>query len=344
MTLPSSDPAGKTSSQEVLRIRDLKVSFLTEQGEMRSVDGVSLHIKAGETLGVVGESGSGKSVTALSVMQLIPVPPGRYVGGEILFDGVDLLGLDKKGLRRLRGNKISMIYQEPMTSLNPVFTVGTQIAEAIALHQGLSNRRAFQKAIDMLRLVNIPAPERRAHDYPHQLSGGMRQRVMIAMALSSNPKLLIADEPTTALDVTVQAQILDLMKKLRQEVGMAIMLITHDLGVVAQMCDRVVVMYSGRIVEEADVFSLFENPRHPYTAELLKSIPQIDDDREELYAIEGAVPNPLERAFGCAFAPRCQHAFDRCATEVPPLIEIENSRKAACFLVQAESGEKRTTT
>ncbi|MDB5532417.1 MAG: oligopeptide transporter ATP-binding protein, partial [Hyphomicrobiales bacterium] len=280
----------------VLDIRNLKTYFASDRGEVRAVDGVSLHIDAGETLGVVGESGSGKSVTSLSVMRLIAAPPGRYADGEILFEGRDILKLDKAAMRDLRGNKLSMIFQEPMTSLNPVFTVGAQIAEAIMLHQHLSRQAAFEKAIDMLRLVNISAPERRAHEFPHQLSGGMRQRVMIAMALSCNPKLLIADEPTTALDVTIQAQILDLMRKLRAELGMAIMLITHDLGIVAEMCDRVVVMYGGRIVEEADVLSLFDNPLHPYSEGLLASIPRIDEDVEQLYAIEGSVPNPADRS------------------------------------------------
>ncbi|MDB5534762.1 MAG: oligopeptide transporter ATP-binding protein [Hyphomicrobiales bacterium] len=319
-------------SAPVLEIRNLKTYFASDRGEVRAVDGVSLHIDAGETLGVVGESGSGKSVTSLSVMRLIASPPGRYADGEIFFEGRDILKLDKAAMRDLRGNKLSMIFQEPMTSLNPVFTVGAQIAEAIMLHQHLSRQAAFKKAIDMLRLVNISAPERRAHEFPHQLSGGMRQRVMIAMALSCNPKLLIADEPTTALDVTIQAQILDLMRKLRAELGMAIMLITHDLGIVAEMCDRVVVMYGGRIVEEADVISLFDNPLHPYSEGLLASIPRIDEDVEQLYAIEGSVPNPADRSVGCAFAPRCRYAFERCRSETPVLSSIADGRKAACFL------------
>jgi oligopeptide transport system ATP-binding protein len=322
----------------VLEIRNLKTYFSSDRGEVRAVDGVSLHIDAGETLGVVGESGSGKSVTSLSVMRLIASPPGRYADGEILFEGRDILKLDKAAMRDLRGNKLSMIFQEPMTSLNPVFTVGAQIAEAIRLHQHLSRPAAFAKAIDMLRLVNISAPERRAHEFPHQLSGGMRQRVMIAIALSCNPKLLIADEPTTALDVTIQAQILDLMRKLRAELGMAIMLITHDLGIVAEMCDRVVVMYGGRIVEEADVLSLFDNPLHPYSEGLLASIPRIDEDVEQLYAIEGSVPHPAERSEGCAFAPRCRYAFARCRSETPVLSPIADGRKAACFL----AGERLT--
>jgi oligopeptide/dipeptide ABC transporter ATP-binding protein len=333
----SSPIAATDQSVPVLEIKGLKTYFSSEHGEVRPVDGVSLHIGVGETLGVVGESGCGKSVTSLSVMRLIQTPPGRYVDGEILFEGIDLLKLGKQEMRHLRGNRLSMIYQEPMTSLNPVLTIGSQIAETIALHQKLGKKEALAKAVAMLRLVNIPDPERRAYAFPHQLSGGMRQRVMIAMALACSPKLLIADEPTTALDVTIQAQILDLMKRLRKEMGMAIMLITHDLGVVAEMCDRVVVMYSGRIVEEADVNALFDDPLHPYTQGLLASIPRIDDDVDKLYAIEGSVPNPSERLPGCAFAPRCPRAFDRCRAEAPPLVDIAPGRKAACFL----AGESR---
>ncbi|HEV7717457.1 MAG TPA: ABC transporter ATP-binding protein [Arsenicitalea sp.] len=321
-------------TQPILEIRDLKTYFSSERGDVRSVDGVSLHINAGETLGIVGESGCGKSVTALSVMRLIATPPGRYENGEILFEGRDILQFDGTSMRKLRGNQISMIYQEPMTSLNPVYAVGEQIAETIRMHQRLSASAAFEKAIEMLRLVNIPEPAKRAHEFPHQLSGGMRQRVMIAMALSCNPKLLIADEPTTALDVTIQAQILELLKELRRELGMAIMLITHDLGVVAEMCDRVVVMYSGKIVESADVYSLFDNPLHPYSEGLLASIPKMDEDVEELYAIEGSVPDPANRPAGCAFAPRCRLAFDRCQSEVPPLVEVSPGRHAACFLAR----------
>jgi oligopeptide/dipeptide ABC transporter ATP-binding protein len=324
----------------VLEIRDLKTYFSGDGGEVRSVDGVSLHVDAGETLGIVGESGSGKSVTALSVMRLIPNPPGRYAGGQILFEGRDLIRLSKADMRRMRGNKLSMIFQEPMTSLNPVLTVGAQIAESILLHQDADRSAAYAKALELLRLVNIPAPERRINEFPHQLSGGMRQRVMIAIALACNPRLLIADEPTTALDVTIQAQILDLLRKLRAELGMAIMLITHDLGVVAEMCDRVVVMYGGKVVEEAVVDALFDNPLHPYTEGLLASIPRLDDDVEELYAIEGSVPNPSERAPGCAFAPRCRYAFDRCRAEQPALVEVAAGRKAACFLAEERLVER----
>jgi len=329
-----------TSTAPLLEIRDLKTYFRSEQGEVRSVDGVSLSVNAGETLGIVGESGSGKSVTSLSVMRLIPTPPGRFAGGEILLEGENLLQLDEAAMRRLRGGKIAMIYQEPMTSLNPVYTVGEQIAETIRTHRGVSRREAFDRAIDMLHLVNIPDAARRAHDFPHQLSGGMRQRVMIAMALSCNPKVLIADEPTTALDVTIQAQILELLRQLRAERGMAIMLITHDLGVVAEMCDRVAVMYCGKLVETADVDALFGNPLHPYTEGLLASIPRLEDDLDELHAIEGSVPSPLERPPGCAFAPRCRYAFARCQSEEPRLAMIAEGRQAACFLAAERLHQK----
>ena len=316
----------------ILEVRNLKTYFSSERGEVRSVDDISFSVASGEALGIVGESGCGKSVTSLSIMRLISTPPGRYAGGQILFEGQDILALGKAEMRALRGNRLSMIYQEPMTSLNPVFTVGEQIAETIALHQKLSHTAAFAKAVDMLRLVNIPEPDRRATEFPHQLSGGMRQRVMIAMALSCNPRLLIADEPTTALDVTIQAQILDLLRQLRRELGMSIVLITHDLGVVAEMCDRVVVMYSGKIVEVADVMAIFDNPLHPYTEGLLASIPRLDEDVDELYAIEGSVPNPVDRPPGCAFAGRCPYVFERCRAEEPPLVEVRPGRQAACFL------------
>jgi oligopeptide transport system ATP-binding protein len=316
----------------LLEIRNLETQFMTDRGLIRSVDGVSLHVDAGETLGVVGESGCGKSVTSLSIMRLVPSPPGRIAGGEILFRGQDLLALSEEDMRRVRGNSIAMIYQEPMTSLNPVLTVGRQIAEVSSLHQGLSRQKAMDRAVDMLRLVGIPLPEQRAAAYPHQLSGGMRQRVMIAMALCCTPQLLVADEPTTALDVTVQAQILDLLRRLKREFGMAIMLITHDLGVVAEMCERVVVMYAGRVVEEADVFSLFARPLHPYTEGLLASIPRLDDERETLHAIPGVVPDPLARPPGCRFATRCPYVMDRCRQEEPPLETLGPGLKAACFL------------
>jgi oligopeptide/dipeptide ABC transporter ATP-binding protein len=319
-------------SEKLVEIRNLQTHYFTEDGVVKAVDGVNLYIKRGETLGVVGESGCGKSVTSLSIMRLIPNPPGKIVGGEILFEGEDLTKKSEAEMRKIRGNDISMIFQEPMTSLNPVYTIGDQIAEAIQLHQGLSYKEAIDKAIEMLRLVGIPLPERRVKEYPHQLSGGMRQRVMIAMALSCNPKLLIADEPTTALDVTIQAQILELMKKLKKELGMAIMLITHDLGVVAEMCERVVVMYAGKVVEEADVVSIFTNPLHPYTEGLLKSIPRMDEDVEKLHVIEGVVPNPLHLPAGCRFEPRCPYSMDKCKTEQPTLEQLAPGRWVACFV------------
>ncbi|HYF77450.1 MAG TPA: ABC transporter ATP-binding protein [Symbiobacteriaceae bacterium] len=319
-------------SEKLVDIRNLKTYFYTEDGVVPAVDGVDLYVKRGETLGVVGESGCGKSVTSLSVMRLIASPPGKIVDGEILFEGEDLVKKSEAEMRKIRGNDISMIFQEPMTSLNPVYTIGDQIGEAIVLHQGLSKKEALDKAIEMLRLVGIPLPERRVHEYPHQLSGGMRQRVMIAMALSCNPKLLIADEPTTALDVTIQAQILELMKKLKKELGMAIMLITHDLGVVAEMCERVVVMYGGKVVEEGDAVSIFKSPLHPYTEGLLQSIPRMDEDVDRLHVIEGVVPNPLHLPEGCRFHPRCPYAIEKCKASQPPLEQVAPGRYVACFL------------
>ena len=319
-------------SEKLVDIRNLKTYFYTEDGVVPAVDGVNLYIKRGETLGVVGESGCGKSVTSLSIMQLVSKPSGKIVEGEILFEGEDLVKKSEAEMRKIRGNDISMIFQEPMTSLNPVYTIGDQIAEAIMLHQGLNHKDATDKAIEMLRLVGIPLPERRVKEYPHQLSGGMRQRVMIAMALSCNPKLLVADEPTTALDVTIQAQILELMKKLKKELGMAIMLITHDLGVVAEMCERVVVMYGGKVVEEGDAVSIFKSPLHPYTEGLLKSVPRMDEDVEKLHVIEGVVPNPLHLPAGCRFHPRCPVAVDKCKEAQPALEKVAEGRYVACFL------------
>lgn len=319
-------------SERLLDVRNLKTYFYTGDGVVPSVDGVSLHINNGETLAVVGESGCGKSVTALSIMRLITSPPGKIVSGEIFFEGEDLLKKSEAEMRKIRGNRVSMIYQDPMTSLNPVYTVGAQIAESAQLHQGLSHKDAIVKAIEILRLVGIPLPERRVHEFPHQLSGGMRQRVMIAMALICNPKLLIADEPTTALDVTIQAQILELLKKIKQALGMAILLVTHDLGVVAETCDRVVVMYGGKVVEEADVVSLFALPLHPYTEGLLASIPKLDENHEKLYVIEGSVPNPLHLPAGCRFAPRCPYAIEQCRAQQPSLEEVAPGRHVACFL------------
>ncbi|HYF91377.1 MAG TPA: ABC transporter ATP-binding protein [Symbiobacteriaceae bacterium] len=319
-------------SEKLVDIRNLKTYFYTEDGVVPAVDGVDLYVKRGETLGVVGESGCGKSVTSLSVMRLIASPPGKIVGGEIIFEGEDLLKKTEPEMRKIRGNDISMIFQEPMTSLNPVYTIGDQISEAIILHQGLSKKEAIDKAVEMLRLVGIPLPERRVKEYPHQLSGGMRQRVMIAMALSCNPKLLIADEPTTALDVTIQAQILELMKKLKKELGMAIMLITHDLGVVAEMCERVVVMYGGKVVEEGDAVSIYKSPLHPYTEGLLQSIPRMDEDVDRLHVIEGVVPNPLHLPEGCRFHPRCPYAVDKCKQAQPALEQVAPGRFVACYL------------
>ncbi|MCL6522327.1 MAG: ABC transporter ATP-binding protein [Firmicutes bacterium] len=318
-------------AEPLLEVRDLKTYFRTEDGVARAVDGVSFALGRGETLGIVGESGSGKSVTSLSIMRLIPDPPGRIAGGQILFEGRDLLGLSEQEMRKIRGNEISMIFQEPMTSLNPVFTVGRQIEESIRLHQKVDARESRVRAIEMLRRVGIPSPEVRVDQYPHQMSGGMRQRVMIAMALACNPKLLIADEPTTALDVTIQAQILELIKQLKREFGTSVLLITHDMGVVADMCDRVIVMYAGKVVEEARVDDLFERPLHPYTEGLLHSIPSMEGRREKLHVIEGNVPNPLALPRGCAFAPRCPYAVERCRHEEPPLETTGDGRKVACW-------------
>jgi peptide/nickel transport system ATP-binding protein len=315
----------------LLDVRALKTFFQVEGGEFPAVDGISFSIDPGRTLGIVGESGCGKSVTALSIMGLVPRPPGRIAGGAILFDGVDLLRLSNAALRELRGNRISMIFQEPMTSLNPVLTVGEQIVEGILRHRKMSRDAAKELAIEMLRMVHISSPEQRFGDYPHRLSGGMRQRVMVAMALACKPKLLIADEPTTALDVTIQAQILDLMRTLREETGTAIILITHDLGVVAELADDVVVMYAGRIVERATVAALFAEPQHPYTVGLLGSIPRLDIEQDRLAAIEGQVPNPLVPVTGCRFHPRCPFVIERCRHEDPPLFDLGNGHESACW-------------
>jgi peptide/nickel transport system ATP-binding protein len=327
-------------AEPLLEIRDLVTEFRTDRGTVRAVDGVSFAIGRGQTVGVVGESGCGKSVTALSVMRLVADPPGRIAGGSIRYDGTELLGLSEPAMRALRGNRIGMIFQEPMTSLNPVFTVGDQIAEAIRLHQGASRAQARTKAIEMLTKVGIPAPSERVDDYPHQLSGGMRQRVMIAIALSCNPGLLIADEPTTALDVTIQAQILELLRALQAASGMSILLITHDLGVVAEVCDEVVVMYAGRVVEQATTEALFAAPRHHYTAGLLRSIPsytavgldRADAPRTRLAEIPGMVPPLHALPPGCTFADRCPAAIDRCRTEAPALVELAPRHRVRCHL------------
>jgi oligopeptide/dipeptide ABC transporter ATP-binding protein len=321
-------------SGDLLRVENLRTHFHTQAGVVRAVDGVDLNIAPGRTLGVVGESGCGKSVTALSVMRLIDHPGRIEAGSKILFGERDLAQLDEDELQRIRGNDISMIFQEPMTSLNPVYTVGDQIAEAVQLHQRVGARKATERAVEMMRLVGIPSPEKRVRDYPHQMSGGMRQRVMIAMALSCNPKLLIADEPTTALDVTIQAQILELMKELRDRLGMAIMLITHDLGVVAEMADDVAVMYAGRVVERGPVEAIFNSPQHPYTEALLHSIPVLGmTQAEPLKVIRGMVPSPLNWPGGCRFATRCDYTFDRCLKEDPPLLKA-GVQRSACWLCE----------
>jgi oligopeptide/dipeptide ABC transporter ATP-binding protein len=332
-------------SEPILEIENLQTHFFTEAGVVRAVDGVSYAVRSGEILGVVGESGCGKSVTALSVLRLVADPPGRIVGGAIRFAGADLLELGESEMEAIRGNDISMIFQEPMTSLNPLLTVGRQIAEAIALHQGLPRREAMDRAVEMLRRVHIPDAERRAGAYPHQLSGGMRQRVMIAMALSCNPRVLIADEPTTALDVTIQAQILDLMRELQEASGTAIVLITHDMGVVAENADRVAVMYAGRKVEEAAAAELFERPGHPYTKGLLGSIPDLDraahagSARPRLTEIKGLVPSLTHLPAGCTFAPRCGLATDACRAAYPPLAEHRPGHWIACWHAERVLGE-----
>jgi peptide/nickel transport system ATP-binding protein len=322
-------------TERLLEISGLKTHFDTDDGTVRAVDGVDLTLDRGETLGVVGESGCGKTVTAMTVLKLIQMPPGRIAAGSISWLGRDLVPLGANEMRRIRSKEIAIIFQEPMTSLNPVYSVGEQIAEVLRLHEGLNRRDALDRTIEMLRLVNIPTPERRVHDYPHQFSGGMRQRVMIAMALSCNPKLLIADEPTTALDVTIQAQILDLLGEMKSRFGMAIMLITHAMGVVAETAQRVVVMYAGRVVEEASVEQLFAQPLHPYTQGLIRSIPRIDTStgkKQRLEAIGGMVPSLIDPPPGCRFAPRCKFARPACIEEVPELREAEAGHKVACIL------------
>jgi peptide/nickel transport system ATP-binding protein/oligopeptide transport system ATP-binding protein len=315
----------------LLEVRSLSTHFFTDEGVVRAVEQVSFEIQPGEILSLVGESGCGKSVTGLSILGLIPSPPGRIVHGEILFDGKNLLQLEEKEMERIRGNEISMIFQEPMTSLNPVFTIGDQIMEAITLHQRVDRSEARKRTIEMLDRVQIPAPETRIDAYPHQLSGGMRQRAMIAMALSCQPKLLIADEPTTALDVTIQAQVLRLLKEIQGEMGMAVMLITHDLGVVAEIADRVAVMYAGRIVEVASMGVIFGHMRHPYTKGLLDSIPQLTEKKKRLNAIPGQVPNPLSLPVGCKFHPRCYLMIEDCKKEEPPLFQVNGDHFSRCI-------------
>ena len=325
----------------LLSVKNLSTEFPVKKGIVRAVEDVSFDVHQGEILAIVGESGSGKSVTSLSIMGLL-AEPGHVAGGSLEFEGKDLATLSEKQYRELRGNDMAMIFQEPMTSLNPVYRVGNQIVEAIRTHEKVSKAEAKDRAVDLLRKVGIPSPEARINDYPHQMSGGMRQRVMIAMALACNPKLLIADEPTTALDVTIQAQILDLLRRLRDDTGMAVLLITHDLGVVSETADRVVVMYCGQVVEEAEVRTLFDHPMHPYTLGLLKSIPRLeDDDSKRLYMIKGMVPNPLEMPPGCHFSDRCDSCMDICRTKVPELVDVDG-HKVRCFLYESADGEVKS--
>ncbi|MDX8046715.1 ABC transporter ATP-binding protein [Gracilibacillus sp. S3-1-1] len=319
------------SEEIILDINDLRTSFLLEDFEVKAVDGVSFKLPKGKTIGIVGESGSGKSITAMSILQLLE-KPGKIVGGEINFKGKDLTKMSEREIRNIRGNEISMIFQEPMTSLNPVYTIGQQIRETLKVHQGLDKKVGTTKAIELLSLVGIPSPEQRVKQYPHELSGGMRQRVMIAMALACNPELLIADEPTTALDVTIQAQILELIKDLQKDLGMSVIMITHDMGVVAETCDYVAVMYGGKVVEFQDVKSIFKSPKHPYTVGLLNSIPRHDTDVDELEPIKGNVPSPKDMPVGCRFAPRCPFATDLCAQELPTLDANEDGSEIRCWI------------
>ena len=325
-------------SDIILEVRDLCVEFQTVEGRVQAVDHLSYTLHKGEKLGIVGESGSGKSVSSLAMMQLIPNPPGRVTGGEILYKGKDLVKLSEKEIQKLRGNEISLIFQEPMTSLNPIIQCGKQIAESLRLHRGMNKKEAAEEAVRMMKAVGIANPEVRAHEYPHQMSGGMRQRVMIAMALACQPQILIADEPTTALDVTIQAQILDLIRDLNREMNAAVLFITHDLGVVSELCDTVIVMYTGHIVEQAPVRELFRDPKHPYTVGLLNAIPAITKERKPLKTIEGVVPNPTERIEGCSFWPRCPHASERCRKEAPPVTRPGEDRLVRCWLYAGEDG------
>ena len=325
----------------LLQVKDLCTSFFTEDGVVKAVNGISYDIEEGETLGLVGESGCGKSVSALSILRLIPTPPGKIVGGEVIFEGQDLLKVDEDEIRHVRGNKIAMVFQEPMTSLNPVLTIGRQLTEALELHMKMDARGAQRRAVQLLEMVGIPEAETRVNDYPHQFSGGMRQRVMIAMALSCNPKLLLADEPTTALDVTIQAQVLEILARLSRELGTAVIIITHNLGVVARYADRVNVMYAGKIVETADAKTLYHNPRHPYTVGLLKSVPRLDQARKtKLEVIEGVPPDLINMPPGCPFYPRCTYRTDRCANEMPQLMPVEGGHSVACWEWQRVAAAK----
>lgn len=328
-----------SQAETILEIKDLCVEFQTVEGVVHAVDHLNYTLHKGEKLGIVGESGSGKSVSSLGMMQLIPNPPGRITGGEILYHGKDLVKASEKEMQKIRENEISMIFQEPMTSLNPIIKCGKQIAESLRLHRGMKKKEAMEEAVRMMRAVGIANPEVRAHEYPHQMSGGMRQRVMIAMALACQPQILIADEPTTALDVTIQAQILDLIRELNESMGTSVVFITHDLGVVSELCDTVIVMYTGHIVEQAPVKELFESPKHPYTKGLLNAIPKITRERNPLETIEGMVPNPTERIEGCSFSPRCPYATDQCRKAEPPMAELSDGRLVRCWQYAKENEE-----
>ena len=328
-----------SQAETILEIKDLCVEFQTVEGVVHAVDHLNYTLHKGEKLGIVWESGSGKSVSSLGMMQLIPNPPGRITGGEILYHGKDLVKASEKEMQKIRGNEISMIFQEPMTSLNPIIKCGKQIAESLRLHRGMKKKEAMEEAVRMMRAVGIANPEVRAHEYPHQMSGGMRQRVMIAMALACQPQILIADEPTTALDVTIQAQILDLIRELNESMGTSVVFITHDLGVVSELCDTVIVMYTGHIVEQAPVKELFESPKHPYTKGLLNAIPKITRERNPLETIEGMVPNPTERIEGCSFSPRCPYATDQCRKAEPPMAELSDGRLVRCWQYAKENEE-----
>jgi peptide/nickel transport system ATP-binding protein len=321
-------------NDSLIEVNDLRTYFYTDMGVVKAVDGVSFSLEQEETLGILGESGSGKSVTALSILRLIPSPPGKIERGQIFFDGANILDLPKAHMRKIRGNKISMIFQEPMTSLNPVLRIGDQISETIRLHQGLSRKEAFNRSIEMLRLVGMPSPEKQIRDFPHQMSGGMRQRVMIAMAVSCRPKLLIADEPTTALDVTIQAQILNLMQNLKKEIGASIILITHDMGIIAEMAQNVIVMYAGKILESSHVEELFDNPSHPYTERLFESVPRLDltIKKKRLNVIPGIVPSLINPPRGCKFNDRCHKCLPRCLEDEPPLFEVAPRHLSRCWL------------
>lgn len=327
------------NQKKILEINELETSFFSDDGKIAAVDHVNFDLHEGEILAIVGESGCGKSVTSLSIMGLVPSPPGKITNGEILLEGKDISKFSEKEMRKIRGNDIAMIFQEPMTSLNPLFTIGNQISEAILIHnKSWSKKQVRERAVEMLRLVGLPRAEELLNEYPHQLSGGMRQRVMIAMALVCNPKVLIADEPTTALDVTIQAQILKLIRELNDKFNTAVLMITHDLGVVAETCQRVIVMYAGQVVEEATVQEIFKNPKHPYTKGLIQSVPDMRYKKESLYSIPGNVPKPGSVKVGCRFAQRCEFATDRCLTENPALYELSSSHKSRCFLVEEEGG------